>query len=335
MAMMAGALSKVFEFELVSPLKVWRPKTTSKSLKLFGEGLEELKHRKFVQLKPRGTFFLNTILTNDKTQVYYCRQSYGAEFFLERKRKVIWELHGLPSDLEFAFLKKAFTLSNFLALVVITNSLKVDVLEVVGKNYEDRIHVLPDAADIDRFHYQPTKELPPTLKVGYVGSNYPGKGWEIIEKLPEKCINEFHIYGFLHNTNTFLNAKFYGKIPYSQIPQALDTFQIGLLPNQPDVIMVGGDNIGKYTSPMKLFEYMASGKVIIASDLPVIREILEDQYNALLVPHGNVDAWIGAIDKLNSDRELYMRLQKQAYKDVCNLYSYKARAERILEIVNL
>lgn len=335
MAMMAGAFSNVTDFELVSPLKIWRPKTASTSLELFGHGLEEVRHRKFLQLQPKSTYFLNTILSNDKSRVYYCRQSYGARFFLNKNRKVIWEVHGLPSDLEFSFLMEAFASQNFLALIVITKSLKEDILEVIGKQYINNIHVLPDAADLDRFDYQPTQELSSTLKVGYVGSNYPGKGWEIIEKLPAKCQNEFHIYGFSHDTNSFSNAKFYGKIPYSQIPKALNTFEVGLLPNQPDVIMVGGDNIGKYTSPMKLFEYMASGKVILASDLPVIREILQDLHNAILVPHDNVQAWISAINLLNNDRELYRKLQKQAYNDVCNFYSYRARAERIVEIVNL
>src|SRR5690606_35834822 len=155
------------------------------------------------------------------------------------------------------------------------------------------------------------------------------------ERLPERCDMEFHIYGFSHDTNSFSNAKFYGKIPYSQIPQALNTFDIGLLPNQPDVIMLGGDNIGKYTSPMKLFEYMASGKVIVASDLPVIREILKDDYNALLVPHDDVNAWVSAINRLNSDRDLYKKLQKQAYSDVCDFYSYEARAKRIIDIINI
>jgi len=335
MAMLAGAFSKVCDFELVSPVKVWRPKTASTSLKLFGSGLDDLKHRKFLQLRPKDTFFLNTILSQDRKQIYYCRQSYAADFFLRKGRRVVWELHGLPSEEEFRFLKRAFNASNFIALIVITDSLKVDVLEILGQQYRDRIHVIPDGADVDRFNYQPMTDHSTKLKVGYVGSNYPGKGWEIIEKLPGSCDNEFHVYGFSHEENSFPNAKFYGKVPYARIPEAFNTFDIGLLPNQPDVIMARGDNIGKYTSPMKLFEYMASGKVIIASDLPVIREILKDGYNALLVPHNNVQAWTDAISRLDNNKELYEKLQKQAYSDVCGFYSYKARAERIIEIVNV
>jgi len=334
MAMMAGAFSKTVDFELVSPMKIWRPSTASKSLKLFGEGLDRIKHRKFLQLRPENTFFLNSILSKDKTRVYYCRQSYAADFFLKKGRRVIWELHGLPSEAEFEFLKQAFNAPNFIALVVITNTLKSDVVGVLGEQYADSIHILPDAADIDRFDYLPMKDLSSDLKIGYIGSNYPGKGWEIIEKLPEKCKSEFHIYGFSHDENPFSNVKFYGKVPYSQIPKALNTFDIGLLPNQPDVIMRAGDNIGKYTSPMKLFEYMASGKVMVASDLPVIREILTDEHNALLVPHDDVDAWLSAIDRLEKDRVLYKRLQEQAYKDVCDFYSYNARVRRIIDIVN-
>ena len=331
--MTANELCEVSDFELVTPAKVWRGYTFSKKLDAYGSGLDTIKQSKFVQLFPNDTTFLRKYCTTDYNGVFYCRQCLVAKYFLDKGFKVGLELHTLPSDSDFLFLKKAFNNNNFRALIVITNSLKTDILEVVGSEFSKQIHVLADAADIKRFYYKPLSEKI-KLKVGYIGSNFPGKGWEVIEKLPKESENDFHVYGFSNENNTFSNAFFYGKIPYSNIPKALDSFHIGLLPNQPDVVVANGANIGKYTSPMKLFEYMASGKVIIASDIPVIREVLTNNYNAILVPHNDIKAWVDAIDMLNNDISMYKRLQKQAYKDVCEKYSYKSRAEKIISIIN-
>ena len=51
-------------------------------------------------------------------------------------------------------------------------------------------------------------------------------------------------------------------------------------------------NIINFMSPMKMFDYLASGKLIISSDIPVLREILKHQYNAILIKnHENIFEW--------------------------------------------
>ena len=83
-----------------------------------------------------------------------------------------------------------------------------------------------------------------------------------------------------------------------------------------------------FTSPLKLFEAMACGRSIVASDLPSIGEVLEDGENALLVPPGDATALAGAITKLLSEPELAERLASRAFEDV-KAYSWDRRAERI------
>lgn len=333
MVMTAMELAKVCDFELITPAKIWRPQTFSKNLSIYDVDSKKIRHKKNIQFYPNDTSFLFLHSLKEKKDIY-CRQGIVADFFLKRNHEVLLELHSFPNSVDLKFLKEAMKTTAFLGLIVITEALKIDILEEIGQGYSNKIYVLPDAADIERFHFKVFNKNNQTLTAGYIGSNFRGKGWEIIEKLPKISKTKFHIYGFSHEKNPYSNMFFYGKIPFSQIPNALDTFDIGLLPNQPSVIVANESEIGKYTSPMKLFEYMASGKVIIASDLPVIREILTDNYNALLVPHDDVEAWSNAIIKLNSSPDLYKRLQQQAYNDVCNLYSYQARAKKILEIVN-
>jgi glycosyltransferase involved in cell wall biosynthesis len=83
-----------------------------------------------------------------------------------------------------------------------------------------------------------------------------------------------------------------------------------------------------FTSPLKLFEYMAAGRPIIASDLPSIREVLADGHNALLVAAGNPQAITAAVRQLAGDPALGARLAAQALEDVRE-YTWDKRAARL------
>jgi glycosyltransferase involved in cell wall biosynthesis len=78
-----------------------------------------------------------------------------------------------------------------------------------------------------------------------------------------------------------------------------------------------------------LFEYLASRRPIISSDLPVLQEVLNPQ-NAILVPAHDLDAWVRAIDSLQTDPSLRDRLAGQACQD-SRKYTWEMRAARILE----
>ena len=90
------------------------------------------------------------------------------------------------------------------------------------------------------------------------------------------------------------------------------------------------EHFAYYASPMKLFEYMASGSPIVASDLPAIAEIIQHEHNALLVPPGDASALAGALRRLRDDPELACRLAAQAAQDVVP-YAWQHRASRIVE----
>ncbi len=88
-------------------------------------------------------------------------------------------------------------------------------------------------------------------------------------------------------------------------------------------------NIGSFTSPLKLFEYMAYGKAIVASDLPVLREVLNDQL-AILVRPRDFDGWKEAIRKFCSASKR-KQLGAAARRELEAKYSWKTRMENILE----
>jgi glycosyltransferase involved in cell wall biosynthesis len=81
---------------------------------------------------------------------------------------------------------------------------------------------------------------------------------------------------------------------------------------------------------MKLFEYMATGKAIVASDLPVLGEVLRNGENALIVPVSEIDAWEDAIRRLGSDEQMRIRLGRAARQECLSKYTWAGRADNVL-----
>ena len=86
-------------------------------------------------------------------------------------------------------------------------------------------------------------------------------------------------------------------------------------------------------SPVKMFEYMAGGRPIIASDLPTIREVLNEK-NAVFVPPDNPSALAQAIEELLKHPERAQEFARQAKRDVL-AYSWDERTKRILSFIKL
>ncbi|MFV1974450.1 MAG: glycosyltransferase family 4 protein [Candidatus Scalindua sp.] len=86
----------------------------------------------------------------------------------------------------------------------------------------------------------------------------------------------------------------------------------------------------KNTSPMKIFEYMSSGRPMVITDLPAFRGVLEHEKNALLVPTKDVESFSDAVLRLLQDSALANKLAKNAYTDV-QKKTWDARAKRIVQ----
>jgi glycosyltransferase involved in cell wall biosynthesis len=108
------------------------------------------------------------------------------------------------------------------------------------------------------------------------------------------------------------------------VPEYLAAADVMVMPTTEDL------RYAAYTSPLKLFEYMATGNPVVASDLPVLREVLTDGANALLYPPRDAAALARAVRKLWSEPALGPALADQAWQDVQH-YGWRARASRILE----
>lgn len=277
-------------------------------------------------------FFVFQYLIFRKIDIFYTRDKFFLPFILFKKN-IIFESHTFP--------KKYFLYSLFLkklkGIVVITQKLK-DLLIERGLS-SDKILVVPDGVDLVSFDIEDTQEecrkklnLSQNKKmILYTGHLYEWKGAQTLAESSQFLPTETAIY-FVGGTQKDINrfkARYsnfqlciVGHRPYNEIPYWLKAADILVLPNS------SKEEISKYwTSPMKVFEYMAAKRPIIASNLPSIREILNEE-NAILVKPDSPEALARGIRKTLQNPEISIKLSTKAFADVQN-YTWQKRVEKI------
>jgi len=281
-------------------------------------------------------------LFSNKPELVYGRCIRGCYISSLIGFKTIFESHTLKRGSN-KFLKLIKS-KNFQKLVVISQALK-DAYITSGYLNKDNIQVAHDGADeVNDFEIKAKlKGKKNNLKVGYVGHLYQGKGIEIVETIADKVSDdiEFHIIGGLQNDIEYwsnkINSKnvyFYGFVPQTKISSYINSLDICMLPNQKAVYGYNdgknkGTNIGDFTSPLKMFEYMAHKKPIIASDLKVLKEILNNNIAIIANPEDG-NEWIEAINKLK-DKYLRETISQKAFKEFKN-YTWKNRANKVTRL---
>lgn len=117
-----------------------------------------------------------------------------------------------------------------------------------------------------------------------------------------------------------------GEVPAADVPRYLAAFDVCVLP------LPFTPHFAYCASPLKLFEYMAAGRAIIASNLPSTTEVLADAETGVLVPAGDVAAFAEAVARLRRDEVARQAMGDRARCAVL-AFSWDARARLILEAV--
>jgi glycosyltransferase involved in cell wall biosynthesis len=125
------------------------------------------------------------------------------------------------------------------------------------------------------------------------------------------------------------NVSFTGFVPNERIPLYQSAADVLLMPYQRTVATSSGGNTAEISSPMKMFEYMAAGRAILTSDLPVLHEVL-DEKTAVFCPPGDPAAWESALAQLLKDDNDRQTLGQRARVAV-EQYSWVRRAQHVLE----
>lgn len=262
---------------------------------------------------------------------------------------VVLELHDRPTGKLGPRMYRAFlNHPGRKRTLVITGALQ----RALEKDYSHRfapeeIRIAPNGADLERYHdlgeaamARHQLGLPQGPTVVYSGHFYVGRGLDLLfalaQRLPE--VNFLWVGGRSEDVSRWRakleaagvhNVLLTGFVENRRLPLYQAAGDVLLMPYERSIAGSSGGNSVEICSPMKMFEYMAVGRAIIASDLPVLHEVL-NRGNAVFCTPQDADAWTAALKALLDDPNRREQLARQARSDIL-LYTWRARASRALE----
>ncbi|MBC7878088.1 MAG: glycosyltransferase [Anaerolineales bacterium] len=268
---------------------------------------------------------------------------------------VVLEMHADVSGVMGAWWLRQFWKARERKLMTVTTSALRNALErstrIQFKN--DSVIVAPNGVELEKYDGLPNPSearhqlnLPDGLTVGFTGHIYPGRGADLLFELAKQMpqVNFLWVGGtpelvdFWRGKLTeakMTNVTMTGFVKHESIPLYQAASDILLMPYSRSISASSGQDIAEVINPMKMFEYMASGRAIVSADLPSIREVLNEG-NAVFVEvsaenrEQRVESWRLELEKLLANESLRMKLGNQARKDV-EQFSWVKREEMVME----
>ena len=307
---------------------------------------------RFVSLPQRGPRGLHTAslvfdiwrhVRRSRPDALFARDVFMASALLRRDLPLVYDVHHIPlegsiHDRLFARLTRRPGLRR---IACITRALKAHLRERYRWLRDEDVVVLPNGAA------DPTRGDPPVapalagpgLKVGYVGHLYEGRGIEqIVEaarRLPDLT---FHLIGGrdedLRRWRAGMppNVAAHGYVPHGDLGSFYAGLDLLVAPYGRQVFDAQGRDSAAIASPMKLFEYMATGKAILSTTIPGVTEVMESGRTGLLVPPGDTEAFVAALARLAADADLRRRLGEAARAEYLASHTWLARAAAALRL---
>lgn len=203
-----------------------------------------------------------------------------------------------------------------------------------------RVHVLPNAADPARFAPRPVRAAGDPFVIGFLGTLKPWHGLDQLLRAVRQLHRRWDGYRLLIAGDGPLRPElertvrasglrdvttFTGPLAHAEVPAALARMDVGVAP-YPRLA-------GFYFSPLKVFEYLAAGVPVVASDIGQLGEVLDDNRTALLHRPGSVGDLVEAIDRLRRQPARAAALARAGRSLVRRRYTWSHNAARVLRLV--
>ena len=254
---------------------------------------------------------------------------------------IFYEMHSLPSD------KTIGQLQHSSGVACLTSELQ----KIVNERCKGvPTTIVPDAADVTVFDPPYSKEearqklgfTPQDLVIAYGGgfaTMGKGKGVGELDGVVSELKSQFPTlklcliggtegdFERVEGRKPFTSTNCVGFVPRDVLATYLRAADVVAMPfpNTP--------HYAKAMSPMKMFEYMASGTVMLTSDLPSVRDVLSEETASFYEPD-NLPDLKAKLAALLSDNEGRLRKGAAAKELVKKAYTWPARAKRIVDFVD-
>jgi len=284
-----------------------------------------------------------------KADLVYTWIPQAALLALWRSQPTVLELHDVPTgSLAPQVFQRILRHPGRKRLLVITKGLVDKLTERFALDPNaPYLQIAPNGTDMVQYQNLLEPEaarqllkLPPGLTAGYTGHFYAGRGTELLVGLAQQNphINFLWVGGHPKDVDAWreklssqsiCNITLTGFVSQQELPLYQAACDILMMPYERVIAGSSGGNSADFCSPMKLFDYLASGRSILSSDLPVLHEVL-NEHNAVFCEPENLSAWQLGLWRLASDESLRRKLGARAAIDATQ-YTWRSRASRALD----
>lgn len=283
--------------------------------------------------------------------VIYTWSLQAAVIALLQNKPAVLELHDYPMGRLGPVLFRAFMRFSGRKLILCTTN-------ALARGLEARFHlqfapgellIAPNGCDLERYANLPNPQdarrqlgLEEGFTVGYSGHFYPGRGMDLLaaiaSALPGVCFlwmggkpEDIEPWQQWLDSQHNKNVTITGFIANSKLPLYQAAADVLVMPYGRCIAGSSGGNIADVINPMKMFDYLAAGRALVASDIPVFHEVLHEGITLFCRPE-QPESWVQAITRLKEDPQLRQRLAQNAKKEAAR-YSWTERALNTLALL--